>query len=240
MSFTWFNKFSDVMNLIEGEDNKKLFAYAVAVFGTTGEILDLPYPINAMFEACKEDIENSVRSREHNTGGRPKTSRETNETSRETTEKTSRENQEQTSREISREKNNFSREEILNTEENGVIDFTKPPVIEKQKPKPNQSNPDQAIPSQDSKREVRTKFAPPTPAQVRDYAKDKGLQINPDRFCDYFAAQGWRISNGNPMKDWKAAVRNWSAREGPAKRYAGKVQGEEVENDFDYSAYCGF
>jgi hypothetical protein len=239
MSFTWFNKFSDVMNLIEDEEDKKLFAYAIAVYGTSGEVIDLEYPINALFEACREDIDNSVRSREYNTGGRPKISRETNETSRETTEETSRENQEQTSREISREENNFSREEILNTEENGVIDFEKPPVIENEKPKPNQSKPDQTRPNQ-AKERVRTKFAPPAPAQVREYAAEKGLNIDPERFCDYFAAQGWRISNGNPMKDWKAAVRNWAAREGPAKRYAGKVQGQEVESGFDYDAYCGF
>ena len=29
---------------------------------------------------------------------------------------------------------------------------------------------------------------------------------------DYYAAQGWKLSNGNPMKDWRAAVRNWAHR----------------------------
>ncbi len=66
------------------------------------------------------------------------------------------------------------------------------------------------------------RFAPPTPAQVREYAEAAGLAIDAERFCDYYAAQGWKLSNGNQMRDWKAAVRNWVAREKP-KGGAGDV-----------------
>ena len=56
-------------------------------------------------------------------------------------------------------------------------------------------------------------FAPPTPAQVDEYCAGKGISIDSERFVDYFTAQGWRLSNGNPMKDWRAAVRNWHRRD---------------------------
>jgi hypothetical protein len=248
MSFTFFNKFGDIMNLIEDEEDKKLFAYAIATYGISGELIDLPYPLNAMFEGCREDIENSVRSRECNTGGRPKIARANDDTDQDfarAEEKVARANDSEIARaesnQIARANTDVARAKNTNTEEKGVIDFEKPPVIENEKPKPNQTNPDQAKPNQASMREVRTKFSPPTPAQVREYATEKGLSIDPDRFCDYFAAQGWRISNGCPMKDWKAAARNWAAREGPTPRYRGKLeQGQEVTNAIDYSAYCGF
>ena len=59
----------------------------------------------------------------------------------------------------------------------------------------------------------RTRFTPPDPEQVRAYCRERGNTVNADRFCDYYAAQGWRLSNGRPLKDWKAAVRNWESRE---------------------------
>ena len=56
------------------------------------------------------------------------------------------------------------------------------------------------------------KFEPPTEDEVAAYAAEKGLDVDPSRFCDYYAAQGWRLSNGVAMRDWRAAARNWSAR----------------------------
>lgn len=58
---------------------------------------------------------------------------------------------------------------------------------------------------------------PPTPDEVRAYSEEQGLGLDPERFCDYYAAQGWRLSNGRAMKDWRAAARNWARRDGTAK-----------------------
>ena len=46
----------------------------------------------------------------------------------------------------------------------------------------------------------------------------EGLSIDPGRFVDYYGQQGWKLSNGNPMKDWKAAARNWARRDGEKQR----------------------
>lgn len=55
----------------------------------------------------------------------------------------------------------------------------------------------------------RKRFAPPSLDEVEDYAKEKGIKLDAGHFMDYYMAQGWRLSNGNQMKDWRAAVRNW-------------------------------
>lgn len=60
----------------------------------------------------------------------------------------------------------------------------------------------------------RGRFAAPTPDQVAEYASEKGLALDPHRFCDYYESNGWRVGK-SPMKDWKAAARNWAAREKP-------------------------
>ena len=55
---------------------------------------------------------------------------------------------------------------------------------------------------------VRKRFTPPSLEEVRAYAAEKGLAVDCERFIDYYTANGWKVGR-NPMKDWKAAVRNW-------------------------------
>ena len=55
----------------------------------------------------------------------------------------------------------------------------------------------------------RRRFQPPTLEDLEEYCSDAGYEIDCARFLDYYAASGWRLSNGNPMKDWQAAVRTW-------------------------------
>ena len=43
--------------------------------------------------------------------------------------------------------------------------------------------------------------------------------IDPARFCDYYAANGWKAGR-SPMKDWQAAVRNWERRDADERKEA--------------------
>lgn len=56
------------------------------------------------------------------------------------------------------------------------------------------------------------RFAPPTTEDVAEYAGSKGLTIDAQRFVDFYESKGWMVGK-NKMKDWKAAVRNWCARD---------------------------
>lgn len=55
--------------------------------------------------------------------------------------------------------------------------------------------------------------ARPTVEDVRNYCQERKNSIDPQHFVDYYEQQGWKLSNGNPLKDWKAAIRNWERRD---------------------------
>ena len=61
---------------------------------------------------------------------------------------------------------------------------------------------------------ARQKFSPPSVEEVRTYCLEKGYTLVPERFVDYYASIGWRVGK-NPMKDWRAALRNWAKKEVP-------------------------
>lgn len=57
-------------------------------------------------------------------------------------------------------------------------------------------------------RETRARFVPPTVKEVAAYCRQRGNRIDPERFVDYYTANGWLVGK-NRMKDWRAAVRSW-------------------------------
>lgn len=68
-------------------------------------------------------------------------------------------------------------------------------------------------------------FSPPSVEDVSAYADENGLALNADRFIDYYESNGWRVGS-NPMRDWKAAARNWARR-------------DEQRTDRGWAAYDG-
>lgn len=67
------------------------------------------------------------------------------------------------------------------------------------------------------------KFIPPEVQEVRAYCMERGNDVDPERFVDFYEAKGWMVGK-NKMKDWRAAVRNWERNE--ASKSAGQVQQE--------------
>jgi hypothetical protein len=67
---------------------------------------------------------------------------------------------------------------------------------------------------------ARTRFVKPTLEELTAYCQERGNSVNPQRFLDHYEANGWRIGGKSPMKDWRAAVRNWESRENgqPARK----------------------
>ena len=55
----------------------------------------------------------------------------------------------------------------------------------------------------------RKRFTPPTLEEVRAYCEERHNTVDPQRFIDYYTANGWVQSKGKPVKDWKACVRTW-------------------------------
>ena len=54
---------------------------------------------------------------------------------------------------------------------------------------------------------------PPSREEVEAFVKAECLgKVNLDKFFDYYNANGWKVGK-NPMRDWKAVLRNWNRNE---------------------------
>lgn len=57
------------------------------------------------------------------------------------------------------------------------------------------------------------RFIPPTVEEVAAYCRKHGYDIDAEAFVSYYTANGWVQGRGRPIKDWKACVRTWVARQ---------------------------
>jgi|GEM_PF-3403115 len=57
----------------------------------------------------------------------------------------------------------------------------------------------------------RVVFVKPEVHEVIQYTREIGSMIDGQEFCDFYESKGWRVGN-SPMKDWKAALRQWESR----------------------------
>lgn len=73
---------------------------------------------------------------------------------------------------------------------------------------------------------TRSRFTPPSVAEVQAYCTERRNNIDPQRFVDYYSASGWKRGK-TPIKDWKACVRTWER--GESSKHQNNVP--------DYSAY---
>ena len=83
--------------------------------------------------------------------------------------------------------------------------------------------------SADKPRRSRSQFTPPSLDEVRAYCQERHSSIDPQRFFDFYTANGWIQGKGKPIKDWRAAFRLWEQKEedfksraAPAKPSANK------------------
>lgn len=76
-------------------------------------------------------------------------------------------------------------------------------------------------------RESAKKFQKPTIEQIKAYCQEANKNIDAEAFFDFYEAKGWVVGRA-PMKDWKAAVRNWAKNESQFLRRKVNEKGEEV------------
>lgn len=63
----------------------------------------------------------------------------------------------------------------------------------------------------------------PTIEEVRSYIEEKGYNVDPERFYDFYESNGWKVGK-NPMKDWKACVRTWQKNNNGKPQRGGSVR----------------
>ena len=78
---------------------------------------------------------------------------------------------------------------------------------------PNQTN---TLPDQSNNGRAHPKR--PTLEEVTEYCVERDSSVDPQYFLDWQEANGWKLSNGNPLKSWQAAIRNWEHRDAKVVR----------------------
>lgn len=85
---------------------------------------------------------------------------------------------------------------------------------------------------QKNKRKV---FTPPNVNEVRAYCIERENGIDPEYFVDYYVRCGWMLSNGQYMKDWKAAVRTWEKNQKGGNHNGGNTNNQQtVRTDYSF------
>lgn len=55
------------------------------------------------------------------------------------------------------------------------------------------------------------RFHKPTLEEVKAYCFERGNNVDPEKWYDYYTSNGWRVGK-NPMKNWQASVRTWEQK----------------------------
>ena len=100
----------------------------------------------------------------------------------------------------------------------------------------------------ENRNDSKKRFAVPSVEEVAAYCRERGNNVDAQRFVDFYASKGWRIGK-EPMRDWKACVRTWE-RNGrdrvevsgtgggkPAKTVAAQQYGQRDYSDEDEEAF---
>ncbi|SFT47781.1 hypothetical protein SAMN05216474_0780 [Lishizhenia tianjinensis] len=87
---------------------------------------------------------------------------------------------------------------------------------------------------EDDKKKRSKKFIKPSLDEVKNYFLEKGSEsTNAERFFNHFESNGWLVSGKSPMKDWKAAARNWMLN-GQRFNKTEKANHLQTENEKNY------
>lgn len=187
--FTCFESFAPRLSKIPDRDDRAAVALAIMEYGLEGVEPALEYPLDAIFEGFRSDIDNSVKSSTENRGGRPK-----------------------------KPKKEEDKTEVFENENPG-FKKTETPVLETEnacseesKPNTNQANTTQAEPSQDV---ISSSDTPPY-ARIVDYlnakagsnyraSSAKSKQHINARWREGYRFDDFKVVIDNKVADWKGS-----------------------------------
>ena len=94
----------------------------------------------------------------------------------------------------------------------------------------NESKSKSKIKSKSKSKSKNNIFIAPTVQDVKAYCIERGNNVDPESFIDFYESKGWMVGK-NKMKNWKAAVRTWEkrAREGQSQHKDRNTWIDEVE-----------
>lgn len=78
----------------------------------------------------------------------------------------------------------------------------------------------------------KSKFVKPSVDEIRDYCIERGNNIDPLKFFNYYESKGWYVGK-SPMKDWKACVITWELNDNtPANKPKANTKTESKSSSF--------
>ena len=182
MKFTWCDKFTRALEKVPDEQFVVLVR-AILAYGSDGIEPELEFPLDAIFESFREDIDYSHNRRQSgNKGGKARSGGDSEEASKqpETASK-----QSETAFKLFETASNPSKQACKQTS--------------------NTSNT-----SNTSKKEGRMKR--PTLQEVEAEIEARGYHVDARAFIAYYDSNGWKVGK-NPMKSWKSALTTWERRD---------------------------
>lgn len=91
------------------------------------------------------------------------------------------------------------------------------------------------------KEKVKREMTPPTIDEVQEYIKEKQLNVDGQKFFDYFVAGNWIDAKGNKVKNWKQKIITWNSYTKPKEERKEQPKDElnKVHEDkiIDYSKF---
>ena len=96
---------------------------------------------------------------------------------------------------------------------------------------------DNVISSNEDKAKSVSRFVAPTLAEIQEYCKEKGFNVDAASIYDHYTANGWVQGKNKPIKDWKAAVRQWARREGEFSKPQPQINNDARRGGFDDVAH---
>lgn len=110
--------------------------------------------------------------------------------------------------------------------------FTEKPITEK----PITENPTQLNTKESNTNKSNTnlhthKEQRPTLEEIEDYISEKRLNVDAQKFYDYFNAGDWLDSKGKPVRNWKQKLITWSNNNGNDFGASGGIRSRIRSND---------
>lgn len=186
MKFTWCDKFTRALEKVPDEQFVVLVR-AILAYGSDGVEPELEFPLDAIFESFREDIDYSHNRRQSgNKGGKARSGGDSEEASK----------QSETAFKLSATASKQSETAFK------LFETASNPSKQACKQASNTSNA--------SKKEGRMKR--PTLQEVEAEIEARGYHVDARAFIAYYDSNGWKVGK-NPMKSWKSALTTWERRD---------------------------
>lgn len=109
--------------------------------------------------------------------------------------------------------------------------------IKQNNPNVNVNDNVNVISSNEDKAKSVSRFVAPTLDDIQDYCKERGFNVDAASIYDHYTANGWVQGKNKPIKDWKAAVRQWARREGEFSKPQPQTNNDARRGGFDDVAH---